>query len=195
VGDPIAHEELRRVLYSSSEIPAMNEYLKTMGTSYLLDCLTNGKLTKSLASLTEDESDQILYNLLQMCATDADEDIEWETDSENEDGKLVNITWAVYNDATRVCVHRSLFVGCDGRVCLGHTSLRESDCIVALAGGKYLNILRPYNPPDANINREDGAKRKAYQFVGLAYTPGIMDGEIVKAKQEAGEELEVFEIW
>jgi hypothetical protein len=31
--------------------------------------------------------------------------------------------------------------------------------------------------------------------VGLAYMPGIMDGEIVKAKQEAGEELEVFEIW
>ena len=194
-GDPNAHEELRRVLYSSSAIPALHEYLKTMGTSYLLNCLTNGRQTKSLASLSEDESDQILYNLLQMCATDADEDIEWETDSENDDKKLVDITRAVYSDATTVCVHRSLFIGCDGRVGLGQTSLRENDCIAALAGGRYLCILRPYNPPDANTNRDDGAKRKAYQFVGLAFIPGIMDGEIVKAKREVGEDLEVFEIW
>jgi hypothetical protein len=173
---------------------ALAGYERSNTASYLLDCLTTGRQTKFLASLNSEECSQILAMLNKICAAGANEEEGIEVDSET-DEKLIDSLSVVYNIARKVCMNRCLFLTSNGNVGLGHPSLQGDDCFTALAGSKYLCILRPYFPPSSGGDDNQGGDRSAYQFVGLAYIPGRMNGEIVDAKHEADEEPEIFKIW
>jgi hypothetical protein len=56
--------------------------------------------------------------------------------------------------------------------------------------------LRPYSPPeDERPHLDLGVDPKCYQFVGLAYISGVMNGDVVEEKEVAGEEPQIFELW
>ena len=171
---------------------ALAEHDRNKSASYLLDCLTTGRHTKFFASLATEECTQILAILNNTCTAVANGEVEVEVSSEM-DEKLFDSLSILHTDARQVCRSRCLFLGSDGNIGLGHPSLRDDDCIAALAGSKYLCILRSYIPPQSDSEYSQEREGSTYQFIGLAYVPGLMNGEIVKAK--ADEEMETFEIW
>lgn len=74
--------------------------------------------------------------------------------------------------------------------------METGDLTTVLFGSKYPCILRRYTRPatpkyDVFVDSEPNC----YRLVGLAYIPGIMDGEAVDDKEAAGEKPELFEIW
>ena len=91
---------------------------------HLLDCLTTGRQTKFLASLTAEECSQILAMLTRICAAGASEEEGIEVDSETDD-KLIDSLTVIYNIARKVCMNRYLFLASDGNIGLGPPSLQD----------------------------------------------------------------------
>ena len=74
-----------------------------------------------------------------------------------------------------------LFFTSHGRLGAGPPTAREGDCVFVVKGSGYPLVLRPH--PDSTT--EDGQQDfHSYQFVGLCYVDGIMDGEAVDADTE-----------
>ena len=102
----------------------------------------------------------------------------------------------VFNSAIVACSGRQLFLTSDGRIGLGHENLHENDYITALFGGRHPLILRP--TVDGSLAHEPSktstpiTESSCYRFVGLAYIPGIMQGQAIEAYEEAGIEPQTF---
>lgn len=96
----------------------------------------------------------------------------------------------------KLCWERRFFVTSCGKLGLGPSQMEESDLIAVLFGSQYPCVLRSCpRPATPKYDIFDDAEPNCYRFVGLAYIPGIMDGEAVDEKEAAGKEPEIFEIW
>jgi hypothetical protein len=96
--DSSALEPLGRML--DTAVRALIEHARENATSHLLDCLTTGRQTKFLASLTTEQCSQILAMLTRICAAGANEEEGIEVDSKT-DERLIDSLSVVYNIARK----------------------------------------------------------------------------------------------
>jgi hypothetical protein len=84
----------------------------------------------------------------------------------------------------RGCWGRKFFITRSGFMGIGPCSLQPGDLVVVILGLTVPLIVR----------KAQTAVEATYTLVGTCYVHGIMDGELVKARQEASQTAEMFDI-
>ena len=74
-----------------------------------------------------------------------------------------------------------VFLTRHGLLGAGPPTVREGDCMFVVKGSRYPLVLRPLSDSSFEDGQQDFP---SYQFVGLCYVDGIMDGEAVDADTE-----------
>ena len=81
----------------------------------------------------------------------------------------------------RMRERQCLFLTRQGRLGAGPPTTTEGDRVFVAKGSDYPLALRPLSDPFSEDGQQDF---HSYQFVGLCYVDGIMDGEAVDADTE-----------
>ncbi|KAI1409745.1 heterokaryon incompatibility protein-domain-containing protein [Hypoxylon sp. FL1857] len=82
----------------------------------------------------------------------------------------------------RACGGRKFFLTTRGFIGIGPASMKPDDLIVIILGLTVPFVVR----------RTEDQDSQKYILIGECYVDGIMDGELVRAQQEAGKEAELF---
>ncbi|KAI0808826.1 hypothetical protein GGR55DRAFT_696525 [Xylaria sp. FL0064] len=84
----------------------------------------------------------------------------------------------------RACTGRRFFTTQNGFFGIGPASIEEKDIVAVVMGVPVPIVLRAVEDLNSDL--------KKYIVVGECYVHGIMDGELVKARQDAGQEAEML---
>ncbi|KAI3326364.1 hypothetical protein HD806DRAFT_487023 [Xylariaceae sp. AK1471] len=100
--------------------------------------------------------------------------------------------WQHYTDNLSRNIGRKLFLTDTGYVGLGPCHMEVDNDIIVIPGGSVPHVLRSQAASYAGDHGQDSQAISSWSYVGEVYCDGIMDGELVAAKDKATRSFEII---